>query len=62
MKFTYFRNLNKNEKYSTNKRQLKLVFSNIEMDVSFGLVRKFVFVNLKSSHFVIKNPANFLPS
>ena len=43
MKFTYCRNLNKNEKYSTNKRQLKLVFFNIEMDVSFGLVRKFEF-------------------
>ncbi|MGK0701818.1 hypothetical protein ACR3I8_20970 [Priestia flexa] len=43
MKFKYFRNLNKNERYSTTKRQLKSVFSNIEMDVLFGLVRKFEF-------------------
>ncbi|OHY73378.1 hypothetical protein [Priestia aryabhattai] len=43
MKFKYSRNLNKNERYSTTKRQLKSVFSNIEMDVLFGLVRKFDF-------------------
>ncbi|WP_210608066.1 hypothetical protein [Priestia flexa] len=43
MKFKYFRNLNKHERYSTTKRQLKSVFSNIEMDVLFGLVRKFEF-------------------
>ncbi|MDC0705849.1 MULTISPECIES: hypothetical protein [Priestia] len=43
MKFKYFRNLNKNERYSTTKRQLKSVFSNIEMDVLFGLIRKFEF-------------------
>src|SRR6478735_4903631 len=43
MKFKYFRNLNKNERYSTTKRQLKSVFSNIEMDVLFGLARKFEF-------------------
>lgn len=43
MKFKYFRNLNKHESYSTSKRQLKSMFSNIEMDVLFGLVRKFEF-------------------
>jgi len=43
MKFKYFRNLNKNERYSTTKRHLKSVFFNIEMDVLFGLVRKFEF-------------------
>lgn len=44
MKFGYFRNLNKNERYSTNKNQLKPVVSDIEtLSVLFGLTRKFEF-------------------
>ncbi|ALC89083.1 hypothetical protein AM500_04200 [Bacillus sp. FJAT-18017] len=44
MRFTYFRKLNKNERYPTTKKHLKAVFSVFEaMDVLFGLRRKFEF-------------------
>lgn len=44
LKFNFYRNLNKNERFSTTKRQLKNVFSGFEtLNFLFGLSRNFEF-------------------
>lgn len=55
MKFTFYRNLNKGEIYVTSKKELKSCLENVtEIDVSFGLTRKFEFDSRCSKKPIVK--------